>query len=171
MTTFENDIRREKSCKPRKSRFDTATTIVLFTATIFCILALAWTQKSAAATTQARRPTIDHCKQHIMPISVCYQLRSATHEAGVPRSWAWSPALAHVLQHESGFDWCAVNPSHHDCVYRGPNHSCGIAQRLPCVERVFRSRRAQSVNLLRYVYTRYGTPEQAWAHWQVHRTY
>lgn len=111
------------------------------------------------------------CVDRPIPRKVCRVLVKGAKAAHVPVSWAWSGDLAFILRHESGFDWCAVNPGRHLCSYRGASSSCGLFQRLPCVTVVFRSRLKQAVNGLLYVKNRYGSPKVAVAYWKSHRYY
>lgn len=91
----------------------------------------------------------------------------ATYEAGVPQSWARSPALANVIRRESSFRPTAQNPT---------STAYGLFQFLDqtwatvsCTKTSDAYR--QSVCGLRYIQRRYRTPERAWAFWQANHWY
>ncbi len=106
------------------------------------------------------------CTGSPMPRDVCSMIyHQSRFVPGAKVSWATNKNLAVILKRESGFDWCAVNPSHHDCIWRGTNHSCGLFQRLPCVHRIFVSRVRQTRDGLAYIVHRYHAhPREARAH-------
>ncbi len=103
----------------------------------------------------------------IIPDSLRNILKQAAGAAGVPASWADSPALANILEHESSFNPNAKNP--HSTAY-------GLFQFLDSTWRGTGVQKTsdplwQSIAGLRYIANRYGNPENAWNFWQSHRWY
>lgn len=89
----------------------------------------------------------------------------AAEAAGVPASWASNPALIQLVRHESGFRPDAKNP--HSTAF-------GLFQFLDSTWSSYlrevpygtRDPYWQAVGGFRYIESRYGTPERAWAFWQ-----
>jgi len=91
----------------------------------------------------------------------------ATQAAGVPASWARSPALWTLLRHESSLNPRAQNPS---------STAYGLFQFLDSTWKGTGVQKTsdpyqQFVGGFRYIKQRYGTPEAAWAFWQKHHWY
>jgi hypothetical protein len=123
-----------------------------------------WKRKSQAA----YKKYVLHKKSHKIDIRKCVR-------TGFPRwycpilldvstkmkkkSWAWNPSLHFIIQHESGFNPKADNPT---------STAYGLFQML--VE-TSPNPRVQTVNGLRYISGRYGTPENAEAFWQNNHWY
>lgn len=91
----------------------------------------------------------------------------AAARAGVPAEWARSPSLHELVEHESSFRPEAQNPSSTayglfqflDSTWAGT----GVGKTSDPV--------LQTVAGLRYIRSRYGTPEEAWAFWQRNNWY
>lgn len=66
-----------------------------------------------------------------------------------------------IIQHESGGDPYAVNPS---------SGACGLFQRLPCSVSLG-DVASQMADGLNYIAARYGTPYNAYLYWQAHGNY
>ncbi|MBI3180909.1 MAG: hypothetical protein HYZ28_02060 [Myxococcales bacterium] len=94
----------------------------------------------------------------------------AAKKAKVPASWASSPALKQLIDHESSWRVNADNPT---------SSAFGLFQfldstwksYLPEVKYGTKSAYWQAVGGFRYIKARYGSPEKAWAFWQQHHWY
>jgi len=91
----------------------------------------------------------------------------ATSQAGVPASWAKSPALWTLLRHESSLNPKAQNPT---------STAYGLFQFLDSTWKSVGMKKTsdpeqQFVGGFKYIKQRYGTPEAAWAFWQKHHWY
>jgi LysM repeat protein len=91
----------------------------------------------------------------------------ATSQAGVPASWSKSPALWTLLQHESGLNPRAKNPS---------STAYGLFQFLDSTWKTVGATKTSDPQKqfeagYKYIKQRYGTPENAWAFWQKHHWY
>lgn len=116
---------------------------------------------------------------------------SAANEAGLPLSWASSPALQTILKKESG-----GRPGIPNYTYKGKSaaqvreelqrgkitaesSATGLGQlTLANVKQYYPSGTAgignaheEAVGMLRYIRDRYGSPEAAWAYWRIHGSY
>jgi peptidoglycan hydrolase-like protein with peptidoglycan-binding domain len=89
----------------------------------------------------------------------------AAQKVGVPTSWASSPSLVKLVQHESGWKPSAKNPR---------STAFGLFQflsstwknHLPEVPYGSTSPHWQAVGGFRYIKATYGNPDRAWAFWQ-----
>jgi len=91
----------------------------------------------------------------------------ATSKAGVPASWSKSNALWTLLQHESGLNPRAKNPS---------STAYGLFQFLDSTWKTVGATKTSDPEKqfeagFKYIKQRYGTPENAWAFWQKHHWY
>jgi len=91
----------------------------------------------------------------------------ATSKAGVPASWAKSPALWTLLKHESSLNPRAQNPS---------STAYGLFQFLDSTWKTVGATKTSDPEKqfeagFKYIKQRYGTPENAWAFWQKHHWY
>lgn len=107
---------------------------------------------------------------------VSYAKQQAAHRGWIDRPGVFDEwdALNTIVMRESSWNPCRHYPSTTDCSYRGGN-ACGIPQRDPCPRawrgRLWRTWRAQVLELLRYVADRYGSPSRALAVWNVQGSY
>lgn len=83
-----------------------------------------------------------------------------------PAPWAWNTDLHWIVQHESGYNPCAVNPGLRICNYTGAS-AYGYGQFLRSTERSYGCEPrpspplAQARCLVRYIDGRYHTPAAA----------
>jgi hypothetical protein len=85
--------------------------------------------------------------------------RVALQRAHLPASWAGSSSLHYVVSHESGYDVSAKNPS---------STASGLYQMLYGAGS---DALQQSINGLKYIASRYGSPSGAESFWQSHSWY
>lgn len=91
----------------------------------------------------------------------------ATEGAGVPQSWATSQTLYKIIQHESGFNPRAQNPTSTAYgMFQFLNQTWATVN---CVKTS--DAYQQSVCGLRYIERRYHTPNAAWKFWTEHHWY
>lgn len=98
------------------------------------------------------------------------QFEQALAKLHLPKSWATSESLWQIVNHESSWNVRAKNPS---------STAFGLFQLLKgtwkqcCPEFPYGSTNpyAQALGGLRYIKSRYGTPDKAWAFWQKHHWY
>lgn len=96
--------------------------------------------------------------------SLCEAIRRHTTHP----EWANSRSLAVLVQHESGGILCAVNPGKINCAYTG-KRACGLFQLNPC--RCFPDVVRQARCGIRYIESRYRSPELALEFWNRNGSY
>jgi hypothetical protein len=107
---------------------------------------------------QAHVAALRPCTNAGFPAWYCPILKKATIRRGVP-AWYSSPDLAFIISHESGFNPHADNPSStaYGLFQMLTEHSSDPYQ--------------QTLNGVRYIQGRYGSPSNAVAFWHGHRWY
>jgi hypothetical protein len=105
-----------------------------------------------------KQQELQQCRHAGFPRWYCPILVKAAHKKGVA-SWSRDPALVFIISHESGFNPLADNPT---------STAYGLFQML--TERSS-SPYQQTLNGLRYIKGRYGSPAGARAFWLSHHWY
>lgn len=122
--------------------------------------ALVWKKRAEAGYRKYRAyiTSTRPCVAAGFPRWYCPILMKATHRKGVPH-WSRDANLAFIISHESGFNPRADNPT---------STAYGLFQML--TERSS-DPYTQTLNGVRYIQGRYGSPANAVAFWQSHRWY
>ncbi len=119
------------------------------------------------ATSAPPAPAASSPSGPVLPASLRPIMLQACLADGTPDAWADSPGLAEILDHESGFDPNAQNPS---------STAYGLFQFLDSTWASVGATKTsdpylQCVAGLQYIHQRYGDPDAAWTFWQAHHWY